>query len=398
MKIGSQYLRWAPSDSLEELQRRLAQDLAGRETIQEALKKQGAEILDCYVQSAKDHVHMVSRVFTFSELDSAPWPFKLLNLVKEFLPQEFREALERSKLGFLAADAVNAQVWPRDRTIGLFSGLSNFLFCCFGALLPVDETWLVKQVPEGALTLGRRLRRCYRGALFAEDHHAYGAQMAESLVVRSALANSFPSHRQLIEGFGGTAFVNTVLRFVLLHEVAHVVAGHKGAVGWESQQQELEADKKAIRASEHADARLPDEQKALPWAGVLCMSALETHARLSGVSFLEEASRQGKGETHPVCRIRRMFLIEEAIELLQNHDRLDNAALLGMNMSIRQHIDLSSLLVEKGFEPLSPFFSSSLLAQWFPDIQLNFPDHVPEVVRKVEMVPIETLRQEGGKK
>ena len=67
---------------------------------------------------------------------------------------------------------------------------------------------------------------------------------AESVDSRSKLSSQFPKDRPLIEQ-PAVGMANDILRFIMLHELSHVVLDHKPAWGLKSQNQEFEADKLA---------------------------------------------------------------------------------------------------------------------------------------------------------
>ena len=69
--------------------------------------------------------------------------------------------------------------------------------------------------------------------------------------------------------------------------------------------------------------------------------------------------------------------------------------LLRMNYTFERHLELSSLLVNRGFEPLTAFFCSDELDLLeSPDVR--FGPEVPEMVAAIERIPFDALASRRG--
>ena len=374
MFYNRQFSNWYNKNSLSSIQE------IGREpnTIArlKEIKENGYNVSDFHLETARQRSETVKRLYNFAQLPDV-WPFKLAKQLFKALPNDWANKLKASRIGEVYLDEINAIALDGD--IGILIGLSNFFLMCSYATSPFN--YIVKDINRSAIELGIQLKNVCAKLITSTSFHEYGRYQAESVSLRSRLAEEFPKERPLIERFAASA-ANDMIGFVIMHELAHIILKHKKATGNKSQEQEYEADKYALNTLIDI---FPD-LGINPIAGALAMSFLEANDRINGVSLKGSIEFEVNGSHPPLCQ-RRCEILETAAQTFYKKKVSNHIISVLLTMAHMMHIELSSLLENSGFDPLVSFHHSWSLKYYGITSIPEFIKYASKKVTELELYP-----------
>lgn len=318
----------------------------------EIFREEGIDIDDVYIEMGKRRTPTYKSTYNFSELPDA-WPIGLGRMIYEQYPEEIIRDLDGVKVGMILDKDINAIAWRASKEIGIFDGIANFFLIGSYATSPYKCMFRenISELPKPVLTLANDIETLSKEAMLTTNNNEFFMKIAESYRHRSILARDFPDVRPMIESICAIT-ANNMIRFIILHELSHIIFKHKPRNGTASQDQEHQADEKAVELSMKMSWPAP----LFAIYGSLSISFLEFNSRQNG-SNVQESTKYIANRTHPPYYHRRARILSKIIELYdylipnERKDDFRDSFLICHHV----HIVLSKFLEQEKLKALSPF-------------------------------------------
>lgn len=338
--------------------------------------------IDSYYVKAQKAVEKI--LYKNFYLDNLPnvWPLDLYQMVYHLLPEHLQQNLKSIQLNYIPKYKVHASASPK-RKILITTGLSDFFFNLSYALIPDKREYYAEgaSFPQRALDLAKTIQHHAENIIFAPTERVYRNHFEELTRIRTELARFFPYYRPYIERYA-MGCANSLAIFAWFHEISHILLNHRSSTV-KAVQNEYEADSKVIEI--YFKLRHQTEEFGTPHhicLAPLITSFLEFNSRLDGHRFLN-IDWMYDFDTHPALHSRRKNIFQTIINLDKKHQYLQSEIIkITLYSAFNLHIELSNMLLKRGLDPLTSFFTEEEVAyfevenpgMWCPAFYFAHPE------------------------